>query len=663
MDAPIRNRSYVSISLGVVNQSAQGSAKTSSSRAYFSDVNIFDKENETIDYATLEENYTKANGKFLFPPRQDASAPYKQNGFVSSSIKGGIKINFDQMYSLKGMTIVFGECFPTRFKIVADDAERTYENDVTNFTCEDRFDDTTSIEIIPLEMVGGQQRLHIKYILMGVGLSFTNESVKDIQQTSYVSGISSEVSYNEFSTTVFDTEGRFDVDNDDSFMNYLEPMQDIYVSFGIDLGDGNQEWLQTGKHYLKSWANKNGQLTLTATDKLSQNEAKYTLGNVLKERSVYSELISVFTDMGLEPEDYSVDYVLQNIKITNPLPETTHRECIQLLCNYARCVFFENADGQLIVKTNYESIVDEDSISITAPKDSLTPWSNINNLIKGVDEEYGDLTYNSFSLDGKRRFIPRNNEYLETAFSSADIADANGEFSSSPWFAYIFPEPCTYYSLEVDFGGEVPEQIYVCCYDNQGNMFKDVYFDNLERNNIFMEEFHGVKRIVLYVTKAKPHTRVVINKVSFGNVQDFKLTQDNMYEKPTGYKQQRVKGIRVKIYKFELDDDGVPQEVDDNVYYTYGIDTIGNYVTVENQLVNTESQARLLAQWIGNYYSNDVTYSTSYRGEPRLQPNDIIYLYSPYKNNLQVAIEKASLSYNGAISGDLELRRAIRLKE
>ena len=125
----------------------------------------------------------------------------------------------------------------------------------------------------------------------------------------------------------------------------------------------------------------------------------------------------------------------------------------------------------------------------------------------------------------------------------------------------------------------------------------------------------------------------------------------------------KVKDVRVKVFSFtapesEGDD---PKVVEDSIFYTNEINTTGQTVTFENQLIGSLAHAQLVAEWMSNYYANNITYSLKYRGDPRLEAADIIYMDSEYLNNLQVEIESLELTFNGAISGKLNLRRATNM--
>ena len=113
--------------------------------------------------------------------------------------------------------------------------------------------DTDYIIITPVAMVGGQQRLRIKSILMGVGLAYSNKETKRFSLSESVSSISDELPSETLNFAFYDEEGRFDADDENSFIDYLETMQQVTVSFGITLESGTVEWNQIANLYLKDW--------------------------------------------------------------------------------------------------------------------------------------------------------------------------------------------------------------------------------------------------------------------------------------------------------------------------------------------------------------------------------------------------------------------------
>lgn len=83
----------------------------------------------------------------------------------------------------------------------------------------------------------------------------------------------------------------------------------------------------------------------------------------------------------------------------------------------------------------------------------------------------------------------------------------------------------------------------------------------------------------------------------------------------------------------------------------------GSVEVWENPLVSDIVHAAELADWIGDYMRSDREYDLTYRGEPRLDANDIAFLENKYVPDLLIRITEHTLKYNGALSGTIKARR------
>jgi hypothetical protein len=195
-----------------------------------------------------------------------------------------------------------------------------------------------------------------------------------------------------------------------------------------------------------------------------------------------------------------------------------------------------------------------------------------------------------------------------------------------------------------------------------GSLKEYISFNDLEKENTLEHDFKKFDTaIFIFGNTSVPYNRVAVNQISFGYSTTYTLRQDDMLEAPVGYREKRTKSVSVKIFTYYIDEYDNLQEKDDENYYTKSLNDTGERVTFENQLISTEEHAKEVAEWLGNYYSNNVSYEVSFRGEPRLNATDIIHMESDYLNNLQVEIEQHDFTYNGAFGGKLSLRRALRM--
>ena len=94
---------------------------------------------------------------------------------------------------------------------------------------------------------------------------------------------------------------------------------------------------------------------------------------------------------------YSQDY-LNDVVLTNPMPEASHRECLQLLANACRCVIRENEDGKIMIVANFAIVIDPIDLNVSTNGSSI--WSNPSNILIGTNIVYADMTKNFLKADG-----------------------------------------------------------------------------------------------------------------------------------------------------------------------------------------------------------------------------------------------------------------------
>lgn len=653
-----RDRAYISVGIGIINQDAQESGTLDADLSYWSHGNVFDSNQSNIEYATLEENYFRADGTMYFMPENEDLAQFLNNGIATIDFLQPIRIDFPQIYAIKGITLEFGSAYPTEFTIETSEKTLNYTNDASKFVTQDVLGDTNYIVIKPISMVGGQQRFRLQSILMGVGLQYSNAQTKDLTLTEFVSSISDELPSEDMTFTFYDEENRFNVDDDNSFIDFLETMQKVTLSFGITLENGTVEWNQIATMYLKDWKSQKGIVSLSATDRLEQMEDEYSLANRIYDRTAYDEAESIFADAGLEPDEYYIDEYLRDVPLHNPMPQGTHKECLQLLANACRCIIRQDENGVIQIRANFANVLDPEDLAVST--NGVAGWSKPKNVLIGTDVVYADMTQDFFKADGTMYFLPEDSNYLETSYVSEQISDNNGLFEVNPILTITMPAAYTYFSLNLKFDGNPPQEMIIHTY-NSGEEVATRKYTDMSNNTTIIDEFKTFDSMVFEFTKGHPNNRVLVNQITFGDLSDYVLTKSDMMSQPIGYKEKKVKAVRCKIFTFENDTEGNPQEVEDSIFAIKVLNEVGEIKTINNPLISTQAHAELLAEWIGNYYANNISYDVDYRGDPRNNAADIIHMESDVLSNMQVEITKHTLKYNGAFSGSMELRRALKI--
>jgi hypothetical protein len=665
MNKNIRGRSYISVSLGLVNQNAQSSAKvTNTDEIYFSNNKLIFDNKYVNEYVTLDENFAKTDGTQLFPPENNDIVQFTDVGFVSLNALQTVRIEFDNVYSIKGLTVNFSSGFPTKFNVVTQENVLEYINDSQEFTTSDVLGDTKYIEIVPLEMIGGQQRLRIQSIQMGIGLHYSNSDVENASYSSDVSLISEELPAINFSLSILDNQNRYDIDDENSFINFLETKQKVNVSYGIELDNGNVEYVNKGTMYLDSWESTKGKMNFKATDIFAFMEDEYELGNKIYNRTAYDEAKSILTDAGFEPDEYQIDEVLRDIYLVNPMPICTHKEALQLLANACRCILYQDSNGLIVIQSNFSNILEPSDIYIES--NGETEWSNKSNVLTGSFVEYAEFANNFIKTDGSMYFMPENKAYKETGYVSAYISFEDGTYAITPKLSLEFPTTTQYFGINIVWGGTKPRKISINTYLN-GEKTSNL-FDITDNITSIEHDFGLCQEFEIEVLESEPYSRVLINQISFGDLTDYKITRNDMVSEPKGFSDKKTKDVYVKLYSFvneEREVNGekeiVPKAVDDEVWFKRVVNPVGENQYLENPLIHTQEHAQKVAEWLGNYFANNTEYDVTYRGEPRICAGDLIFYESLSVGNIQTEIMSEKLDFNGAVKGSLTLKKAINM--
>ena len=340
------------------------------------------------------------------------------------------------------------------------------------------------------------------------------------------------------------------------------------------------------------------------------------------------------------------------------MPKEQHKICLQLLANACRCIIKQDEYGRIVIRANFANIIDSDNVDVST--NGHTKWSTPSNIIKGSKLVYADLTRDFLKADGKMYFLPEDENYLDAGYVSEQVADVDGMFSVNPTITIQLPAAYTYQGLSIDFGGNSPFEIIIHVY-RYGEFVESVSFNNIKNENFFIHEFKNFDKLILEFTKGYPENHVVVNTVAFGDLTDYRLTELDYMKFPTGYRENKTKKVRVRLFSFTDGEDGEPVMVDNEEYVEKSLGSVGLTKTLQNPLIHTEEHAQALAEWVGNYYANNVYYTVKYRGEPRINAADIIHAYSDVKKDMQVEVTQNDISFNGKFSGTMEYRRALKM--
>ena len=716
MKEDLRNPSYVWVYLGVVNQKAQSIATVTATQAEYSDPSRVTDSTAQFEgyYATMEQDQFRLDGNIFFQPDTGPFALYQ--GVVTENTLQPIRFVFGGLreISIKGLTIDFGDYYPTEFDVTNGETTHTYAPEGPGkFVLDDTYNNCSYITITPRSMVGGVQRFRILSILFGVGLQFTNKDIISTSRTNTVDHISSQLPQKQFTFTVDNTKLKLNKDNPESYANYLEEKQECTFEYGRELLDGTIERIPGGKTLLKTWSSNDLQARFTTVGRLDYMTDKYYKGQYYELGiTAYDLATLVLQDAGIT--DYILDVEMQNVIIYNPLPIDTHKACLQIIANVCRGILYDDREGRITIRT---SVLPQ--VSNTAQSANVEAYSVSRNTVSSsMVYDYATFENNYFRLDGTQYFITENpSSYLPCGFVSVP-ADANGEFGQSdPYIDLEFSNTVTVNGLTLQFGDAIPQELTITEYKNNvpGST---ITVTDMSTSTSVTQIFIDVDKLRITFTKVLPLQRIHLNKVALSGALNYEIGYHDLKESPIATGIERVSSVNVHMFQyskgtteevllsadavagdntFVLTDDahdlsaeykdgraatitivesgahyivinapaegeilikGTKYLIVENIY-TNVMHESGSEKELRNELISNRTVARNVAIWLSEFFDNDVEYDVTYRGDPTLDCDDIIYLENKYveRNLIRVTSETLNTSTGISLSCKVKGRR------
>lgn len=557
MKSSLRERAYIMISFGLVNQEAQAKATVDNgSYAYYSNKdNIFGEHIDDTVYATLEEEFTKVDGSMFFLPRATEGGRYYDTGIVSdklvSEVRCEVIISLNTIATdFKGLTINFGENYPVDFDIVGSTGQ-TIEfrgNTKSKWSTEEVLENTTYIKLVFYKMKNPQSRLRIYSIMFGYGLVYYNDSVMSSTLDSYVSPIGADVPQFDFSVTLKNYDHYFNVDNPNSAINYLETGQEMDIMYGYQTpGSDTIEWIQGNHLWCSEWESDDNTTTICCQDIFRNMDGEYVKGLYSAAgKSYYALAEEILKDAGIS--EYYIDPRLKKLYSNNPIPRVKYKEALQIIANACRCVLTQSRDGKVQIKSNFMP-----SASIATNGEET--YSNAANVLTDTPKvEYATLAGNYTPTDGTMFFLPRNGKAaLTTGYVSKEISGANGTFTKNPVVTITMEAIRAYYGLKLVFGTALPAAFTIRTYKG-GEPVNEypVEKDEISTTSIILRDFDDFDVMKIEFTKtAEPYNRIVLNYFSLSDIVDFTMNRRDMTSSPKAIKQELIKEVIVPCYTYQ----------------------------------------------------------------------------------------------------------------
>ena len=718
--------SHLRVTIGLINQQAQSSAYIPEPDAYtyYSNL-IMPMDNYQVKelYAACDQDYTTVDGSMYFLPRDTADVVLNQ-GIVTDGLQGAIEIRFPVQYDIKGVTIEFGKAYPVDFSIISDgNTVEVTGNASGHYVTEEIFPAATFLRFVPSVMANGQSRLRINQITMGIGIYFDSKKILSATKKEHISPISEELPTIDFSMTVDNKDRVYDVENDESTVNFLETGQRIEALYGQAMDDGTIEWIPGTSLALKSWSADDTEMSFQASDRFDGMDGTYYRGQYHPDgMSLYDLAVDVMTDAQVDYRDYWIDPYLKNVLVVNPMPVVAHKEALQLIANAGRCILYLDRAGKIFLKSSFVP-------DMEAASDDEAYFSSTAAVLDHTGKDaYASAGQDHTAADGAEYFLPRQAEgttYLNVGYISDSVADGEGRFAKNPTISITMEAAFKCFGLTLEFGRNWPDTVVFHTYNNDVPV-EDYAVSGLSQTHVVNHEFPEFDHLVLEFTQGCPNNRVTLDNITFGDSTDYVLEYGvELTKTPKGTQLTKVRELQVvrTIYNLSTEDakelvrETIAVAAQDNQYTFYLsnpsydlsaaiaeasegqtaaiIDSSAYYVTVglagvsgavevvitgkeyvvtqarvsrqlnttgsletwENPLVSDVVHAANLVDWIGDYMKSDREYDLQYRGEPRIDANDIAFLENKYVPDLLIRVTDHTLKFNGGLSGTIKARR------
>lgn len=581
MKQPFRNREYIKVTIGVVNSDAQKNAVLGEETelTYFADgKKAFDGYAVDKVYATAEQDFSRVDGTMYFLPRENEGYALYNNGIVTKNLLGTVCISFGGLIGLdiKGLTVDFGECYPTNFTVETDAGIKSYTNDKQLFVTEDAFDGTSFIIIRPSAMVNGQGRLRIHQMIMGIANTFFSDKVMSCSLKEYVSPITETIPSLDISITIENQDLYYSPDNPESAIAYMEIGQELKVAFGYDVtGQGDIEWLAETTGYLNTWSANDVQAQFTATDRFYQLSDTYYGGRYRPNGiTLYDLAIEVLNDAGIKDErDYYIDPYLKKITVYNPMPVVKYSEALQIIANAGRCALYENRQNKIHMKSSFVP-------DMQASANNKTEYSSLKNLLKDTKKDAYAIASNDFSLvDGSLFFMPKDKTFKETGYVSESIwlmpegdtitrrfpfrMGSNKKYPAKdgfwdgdvPVITIKLETAFDAFGMVINFRNVAPEEFVIKTY-RADIMIGKWTVQNPDLNYISYENFYQFDKMEIEFTRGYPNTRITVDNILIGDVTDYRIERSDLLSNPTGTRQEKIKTISVKKTNYRESQEG-----------------------------------------------------------------------------------------------------------
>ena len=658
-----------------------------------------------------------------FLPEENSSLNLYNNGLVSEDIAGALYINFKEPagFDIKGLMIEFGDSYPNMIEIEWDNGKNLYKNENGRFITEDVYEGVTFLKIIPVNMETRLRIFEITFGIAKTftNESVLNYSLKEyvspVSESIPSQDMVLEVDNQSLYYSVDNPESAF------AFLETGQEIR-VMFGYDIT-GNGTVEWLPENTCYLKEWKADDIKARFVATDRFDYITGYYYKGLYRENGiSLYDLAIDVLNDAGIDDsKEYYLDPYLKNIIVYNPIPPVKSTEALQIIANAGRCILYQDrkkrihmdssfvpdmvistdnkeeyssvekllkstlkeayaiqsndfsiVDGSVLFmplegpykKTGYvsKSIADESGLFLNNPiititsEASFSVYGLIINFRNVAPKQFVITTYNQGEQVEQHVIDDSELSYVtyETfeLFDTMKIEFTKGYPNAKVTIDNILISDITDYTLErsIDiYGNPVGQRKNKV---KSISVARNVYKNNSEIVELALEKVTMIEsELIQTVVFSEPVYEISVSADS-ANV-NAEIIEKSSYmvvvkfKKSTSAKEEFTYKVSGKKYTIDIFQEK-------SIYNAHGEEMLWN-----NPLISNIEHAKDVKDWIATHFLGDVEYEISWRGDPRIDAGDLIYLELKNRDTALTKIYQNTLNFNGAWSSVLKARKAV----
>lgn len=725
MNQIVRPTSLFQARLEMIDRGVENdSTITEQQKAPFA-TSVFDTNHE-CDYITFEKDFFVVGGNTLILPESN----YLANGFVSSVLTDAdgrfnpiptIEIAFGQIREFIGMTYAFIKDYPKQIRVTAfldDENVSQFISEPNGLEFVDVIHHIQNCDKVRFEFLSmneSYRRLRISRLLFGFTKVFETKDVISTKHTMSIDPVSSSLPSNKLSMRIANYDKGYNPDNPQGMWEYFKNGQPIQVRYGTTVND-NVEWVDAAYLYLSDAPTVDGSVaSFEANDLLSYMTNTYYKG-IWREKgiSLYDLATDVFADAGITA--YEIPKSLQSVITYAPMPNLTHRECLQLIANAGRCVLYCDVSGKVVMRLQLDA-------DATVTDNGHTSWSNVQQAYDHT-AAYDYITFepHKWRVESKdNRLIMSDGTYKPTGFVSSAISDSKGQFSSHPTLYVAYSLPVSSYQFKIGFDSinEDYAPDFNVIFSDKGEVVKNIQVrGNTEVAYTVNEEVIDYTLVTIEIlSTSRPYHRIRVESIDSGDVTDFYLDFSIAMSKPTVIRTEELKSVDVVTHLYTaqgtVDEiyhaEDVPIQGEKEIQVTYSpsfnieahvtggtlvaaklyaesafltirseanvaivltgvnlnkkdmnvsvfVNQTGTICPLNNPLITDRATAQAVGEWVAKYYRNRSSYEVNFRQDFRLDPNDVIYIQSEFEDMIPARITKLQYSLPGQ-EGAISVRR------